>query len=186
MSSPRTGILSLIRFELGQNWPMWLLCQPKSFWSWLWDFGTSDSGLTILARFDLICGPKITGCKWIQTEMTFPHIVLVIFIKKLVYRECEIGKNCRPFWAVLRPKYGWILSWVIEPLSNVHLRKVMDACTDKIPSSMAPLRAKNIAVMVYFVIQFTCICAEFVNLNSSPEHLGIEVKQRHFLTWLDY
>ena len=28
-------------------WPMWLLCQPKSFWSWLWDFRTLDSGMTI-------------------------------------------------------------------------------------------------------------------------------------------
>ena len=26
------------------GWPMWLLCQPKSLWSWLWDFGLWDFG----------------------------------------------------------------------------------------------------------------------------------------------
>ena len=29
----------------GWWWPMWLLCQPKSFCSWPWDFGLWDFGL---------------------------------------------------------------------------------------------------------------------------------------------
>ena len=45
--------------------------------------------------------------------MTLPLIFMVIFIKKKWSTECEMGKTTKighfgPFWAVLRPKYGWI------------------------------------------------------------------------------
>ena len=45
-------------------WPMWLLCQPKSFCSWLWDFGLWDFGLGLdnMQQRSFIRDPFVLNC----------------------------------------------------------------------------------------------------------------------------
>ena len=68
---------SCLKVRGGWWWPMWLLCQPKSFWSWLWDFWLWDFGL------------GLDNMKWPRWKRRAEKILLpeVIFLVPVQYAE---------------------------------------------------------------------------------------------------
>ena len=54
---------------------MWFWCQPKSFWSWLWDFGlwTSDLGLTIFPLSSAKVSPLHSPLSYFRHKLSHPR-----------------------------------------------------------------------------------------------------------------
>ena len=82
--------------------------------------------MVVLGNFELFWGQNIAGSNLIWTYNTYPPILLVIFgwdqagSGKKNVKCAKTAQICNfgTFWAILRPKYGWIqldLDWKYIP-----------------------------------------------------------------------
>ena len=74
------------------GWPMWLLCQPKSFCSWLWDFGLWDFGLGLDNNYSLL--------NFVLLLLTGNIIFNIIILKAGYLWRLSVEIYLEPLWAL--------------------------------------------------------------------------------------